>query len=289
MTPKIRAAAVALYDRFTHDGLDRRSFMTRMTALVGTLAAAEALIATIAADPAAAAVVPQGDPRLRTGTLSPVPGYQAYFAAPRRARGRVPAVLVVHENRGLNEHIRDVTRRLALAGYFAVAPDFLSPLGGTPGNDEDRARTLIGQLDLGASVTAGTAMLTRLKRRGGGNGHAGAIGFCWGGAFVNRLAVAGGTALDAGVSYYGSAPAPAEAAKVQAPLLLHFAGLDARVNATGLPWAAALREAGKKVEAHTYSGVNHAFNNDTSVERFDKAAAELAWERTLQFFSKNLR
>jgi carboxymethylenebutenolidase len=288
MDEQLKREAIALYDRFTHEGMERRDFMARMVALAGSAVAAEALIGAIAASPAAAAVVPANDRRLRTATLTPYPRYSAYAAVPRAVRGRLPAVMVIHENRGLNEHIRDVTRRVALAGYLALAPDFLSPAGGTPA-DEDRARELIGKLDLAAAVTAGAGMIDSLKRRGNGNGHAGAVGFCWGGAFVNRLALAAGDRLDAGVVYYGTAPDPAEAAKVETPLLIHHARLDQRVAQTLLPWAAALRAAGKPVTLHTYEGANHAFNNDTSAERYNKPAADLAWQRTLAFFREQLR
>lgn len=288
MTDDIRQRAIALYDRFTHEGMERRDFMARMVALAGSVAAAEALIGAIAASPAAAAVVPENDRRLRTATLTPLPRYTAYAAVPRTPKGKLPAVLVIHENRGLNAHIKDVARRIALAGYFALAPDFLSPAGGTPA-DEDKAREMIGKLDLAASVNAAASMLDSLNRRANSNGKAGAVGFCWGGAFVNRLAVAAGNRLDAGVVYYGPAPAPAEAAKVEAPLLIHHAGLDERVAQTLVPWANALRGAGKPVTLHTYEGANHAFNNDTSAERYNKTAADLAWQRTLAFFAKHLR
>ncbi|WP_294173498.1 dienelactone hydrolase family protein [uncultured Sphingomonas sp.] len=288
MDEQLKREAIALYDRFTHEGLERRDFMARMVVIAGSAAAAEALIGAIAASPAAAAVVPADDRRLRTATLTPYPRYSAYAAVPRAVPGRLPAVMVIHENRGLNEHIRDVTRRVALAGYFALAPDFLSPAGGTPAN-EDQARELIGKLDLAAAVAAGAGMIDSLKRRSNSNGHAGAVGFCWGGAFVNRLALAAGNRLDAGVVYYGTAPDPAEAAKVQTPLLIHHAGLDERVAQTLLPWAAALRTANKPVTLYTYKGANHAFNNDTSAERYSKPAADLAWQRTLAFFREQLR
>ena len=288
MDEQLKREAIALYDRFTHEGMPRREFMARMVAIAGSAAAAEALIGAIAASPAAAAVVPADDRRLRTATLTPYPRYSAYAAVPRAVPGRLPAVMVIHENRGLNEHIRDVTRRVALAGYFALAPDFLSPAGGTPAN-EDQARELIGKLDLAAAVAAGAGMIDSLKRRSNSNGHPGAVGFCWGGAFVNRLALAAGNRLDAGVVYYGTAPDPAEAAKVQTPLLIHHAGLDERVAQTLLPWAAALRTANKPVTLYTYEGANHAFNNDTSAERYSKPAAGLAWQRTLAFFREQLR
>ena len=195
-------------------------------------------------------------------------------------------MVVIHENRGLNDHIRDVARRLGVAGFRAVAPDFLSTSGGTPA-DEDAAREAIGKLDLGKSVSDAVAILDELAKSSRG-GKVGAVGFCWGGGFVNSLAVAAGDKLDAGVSYYGPAPDASEAAKVQAPLLIHDAGLDDRVNRTSFPWVEALRAAGKPVKFYLYEGVNHAFNNDTSAERYDKAAADLAWKRTLDFFRKNL-
>ena len=286
MDKDLRQRAIELYDRFTHEGMERRTFMARMVAIAGSVAAAEALIASIAASPAAAAIVPADDPRLTTRTQDLVGGYKAYVAEPR-TRSLKPAVLVVHENRGLNDHTRDVARRVALAGYRAVAVDFLSLAGGTPA-DEDAARDAIGKLDLGKTVTDAVAILDELAESSRG-GRVGAVGFCWGGAFVNRLAVAAGDKLDAGVVYYGPAPDPSEAVKVQAPLMIHLAGLDDRVNRTGFPWVTALREAGKTVRFYLYDGANHAFNNDTSAERYDKAAADLAWRRTLAFFRRYLR
>jgi carboxymethylenebutenolidase len=285
MDGRLKQEAIRLYDRFTHEALERRAFMTRMVALAGSVAAAEALIASIAASPAAAAVVPADDPRLTTRTQDLVGGYKAYVAEPR-TRSLKATVVVIHENRGLNDHIRDVARRLGVAGFRAVAPDFLSSSGGTPA-DEDAAREAIGKLDLGKSESDAVAILDELAKSSRG-GKVGAVGFCWGGGFVNSLAVAAGDKLDAGVSYYGPAPDASEAAKVQASLLIHDAGLDDRVNRTSFPWVEALRAAGKPVKFYLYEGVNHAFNNDTSSERYDKAAADLAWKRTLDFFRKNL-
>lgn len=285
MDAGIRQQAIDLYDRFTHEGMDRRAFVTRMAILAGGIAAAEALIGSIAASPAAAAIVPANDKRLTTRTQKLGNGYTAYVAEPR-TRSMKATVVVIHENRGLNDHIRDVTRRMALAGYRAIAPDLLSPLGGTPA-DEDAARDSIGKLDLGKSVSDGVAILSELAKSSRG-GKVGAVGFCWGGGYVDRLAVAAGGKLAAGVAYYGPAPDPSEAAKVQAPMLLHLAGLDKRVGATAWPFATALGEAGKAVEVFEYPGANHAFNNDTSAERYDKAAAALAWSRTLEFFKRYL-
>ena len=286
MDKDLRQQAIALYDRFTHEGMERRTFMSRMVALAGSVAAAEALIGSIAASPAVAAIVPANDPRLTTRTQDLVGGYKAYVAEPR-TRSLKATVMVIHENRGLNDHTRDVARRVALAGYRAVAVDFLSPVGGTPAN-EDAARDAIGELDLGKSVNDAVAMLDELAKSSRG-GKVGAVGFCWGGGFVNRLAVAAGDKLDAGVVYYGPAPDPSEAAKVQAPLAIHLAGLDERVNRTAFPWITALRQAGKTVRFYLYEGANHAFNNDTSAERYNKAAADLAWRRTLAFFRRYLR
>jgi carboxymethylenebutenolidase len=288
VTDDFRSQAIALYDRFTHEGMERRTFMARMVALAGSVAAAEALIAVIAADPAAAAIIAEDDKRLKTATidlsLPGVPTYRAYTAEMKSGR-RGPSVVIIHENRGLNAHTRDVARRMALAGFHAVAPDFLSPAGGTPA-DENKAREMIGKLDLGESVSHAVKHLQMLRQARGKK--VGAVGFCWGGGFVNRLAVAAGDRLGAGVVYYGPAPDPADAAKVAAPLLLHHAGTDERVARTLFHWVVALRAAGKRVTFHVYDGAHHAFNNDTSAERYNKAAAELAWGRTVRFFRDNL-
>jgi carboxymethylenebutenolidase len=285
MNGDIRQRAINLYDRFTHDGMERRAFMAEMTRIAGSLAAAELLVASIAASPAAAAVIAPDDKRLTTRTQTLIGGYMAYVAEPR-TRSLKPTVVVIHENRGLNDHVRDVARRLAVAGYRAVAPDMLSPSGGTPAN-EDTARDAIGKLDVGKSVSDAVAMVGELKKSSRG-GKVGVVGFCWGGAFVNRLAVAAGDELNAAVSYYGPAPDPSEAARVQSPIMIHDAGLDTRVNSTSFPWVEALRKTGKTVKFFLYDGVNHAFNNDTSAERYNKEAADLAWKRTLAFFRQHL-
>jgi len=279
--------AIELYDRFTHEGMDRRDFFARMTLIAGGAAAATSLIASIAASPAAAAIVSPDDKRLATRamTFDHPAGYKAYVAE-QRTRSLKPTVLVIHENRGLNDHIRDVARRIALEGFRAVAPDMLSPSGGTPAN-EDAARDAIGKLDLARSTSDAVTMLGELKKSSRG-GKVGIVGFCWGGAFVDRVAVAAGDKLDAGVSYYGPAPNSSEAAKVRAPLLLHHAGLDDRVAQTLFPFVTALREAHKTVTFQVYDGANHAFNNDTSAERYNKQAADLAWGRTIRFFHKYL-
>lgn len=284
MTEDIKREAIRLYDRFTHGAMERRDFMARMVALTGSVAAANLLIGTIAATADAAPLTNPREPRLTTSDRT-IAGTRAYVAEPR-GRSLKPTVMIVHENRGLNEHTRDVARRVALAGYRAVAPDLLTPLGGTPAS-EDQARDMIGKLDLAAATSAGTALLAELGKSARG-GKVGAVGFCWGGAYVARLAVAAGKSLACGVVYYGPAPDPAEAAKVEAPLLFHLAGLDDRVAATAWPFVAALGKAGRTLSANNYSGVNHAFNNDTSAERYDKTAAELAWGRTLAWFERYL-
>ncbi len=285
MDATTRQRAIELYDAYTHEGRDRRAFLRDMTLLAGSAAAAEALIASIAASPAAAAVIAPDDKRLKTLTerwdRSGRP-MSAYVAEP--AKGKVGStVVVIHENRGLTAHIRDVARRVALAGWRAVAPDLLAPLGGTP-VDENKAREMIGALNLAETVVDAQSVFARL----GGGRKAGVTGFCWGGAMVNRLAVAGAPGLAAAVSYYGPAPDPAEAAKVSVPLMIHLPELDTRVAGTVRPFVAALQAAGKPVTLHEYAGANHAFNNDTSAERYDAAAAKLAWDRTMAFFKARL-
>lgn len=286
MTDTLRDRAIALYDAFTHEGRDRRAFLREMTLLAGSAAAAEALIASIAASPAAAAIVPADDTRLKTRVdrweSAPGRAMSAYVAEPAKGKAK-GAVIVIHENRGLNEHIRDVARRMALEGFVAAAPDFLTPVGGTPA-DENAAREMIGKLDLAATVRDGQSAITRYA----GKGKAGVTGFCWGGAMTNRLAVAGAPGLAAAVSWYGPAPAPAEATKVAVPLMIHLAGTDERVNTTAKPFVEALRAAGKPIELFEYPGTYHAFNNDTSAERYNAEAAKLAWGRTVAFFRKHL-
>jgi carboxymethylenebutenolidase len=286
-------AAIALYDRFTHETLDRRAFMAELTRLAGSTAAANALLLSLSACSTAPPVAAEGAAGLVTGDVSweSAAGRRmtGYSAAPARWRRGGPAVIVIHENRGLNDHIRDVARRAALAGYRALAPDFLAPAGGTPA-DEDRARTMIGALDAAATVEDAVGAAAWLRARaGGGHRRVGAVGFCWGGGMVNRLAAAAGARLDAGVSFYGPAPDPAQAAQVQAALLVLLAGRDTRVNATALPWVEALRAAGKRVESITFPDVDHAFHNDTSAVRYNRPAAEQAWAATLAFFARHLR
>lgn len=287
--PIITQPMIDAYDEYTHLTLDRRGFMQKLTALAGSGAAAAAIMPMLAANSANATVIADNDERLIVEGIT-YPGgageMKGYLAIPRNAEGRLPAVIVIHENRGLNPHIRDVTRRMALEGFVALAPDFLSPNGGTPAN-EDAARNMFQSLDMVATVANAEATRAFLAAHHKSNGKVGAIGFCWGGGMVNRMAVAS-PELGAGVAYYG-AQAPAEdVPKIKAPLMLHYGGLDERINAGIDAYKAALDANGKTYELFVYDGVNHAFNNDTSAARYDKAAADLAWSRTVAFLKKNL-
>jgi carboxymethylenebutenolidase len=287
--PKITQAMIDAYDEYTHLSLDRRKFMEKLSLLAGSGAAAAAIAPMLAASQAQAAVVPADDARLTAENIT-YPGaggeMKGYLVAPKNPAGPLGSVIVIHENRGLNEHIRDVARRMALEGFVALAPDFLSPNGGTP-TDEDQARQMFSTLDMGATTANGEATRAFLAKREGANGKVGAIGFCWGGGLVNRMAVAS-PGLNAGVAYYGAQPPAADVAKIKAPLMLHYAGLDERINAGIDAYRKALEAGGKTFEIFIYDGVNHAFNNDTSSARYDKAAADLAWSRTVKFFQKYL-
>ena len=287
--PQITQAMIDAYDEYTHLTLDRRRFMERLTALAGSGAAAAAIVPLLAANPAGAQQVPADDARLSAQTV--VYGgrsgeMKGYLVRPKEAAGPLGSVVVIHENRGLNAHIRDVARRMALEGFIALAPDFLSPAGGTP-EDEDKAREMIGGLDPATTVANAQASLEFMAKLDGTNGKVGAVGFCWGGGLVNRFA-AKSPELAAGVAYYGAQPPAEDVPGIKAALMLHYAGLDERINAGIDAYRKALEENGKTFEIHIYDGVNHAFNNDTSAARYDKAAADLAWQRTVDFFRKNL-
>jgi len=289
--PPISQEMIRLYDEYTHLTYDRRAFMRRLTALAGSASAAAAIAPLLAADKARAAMVAPDDERVKTERISweGANGTQmsGYLATPRGEDVPWPAVMVIHENRGLNAHIEDVARRTALGGFLALAPDFLSPAGGTP-DDEDRARQMIGELDAAATVENAVATVEYLKGRSDVNGKVGAIGFCWGGGVVNQVAVHAGADLAAGVAFYGRTPEPSEVGRIEAAMLLHYAGLDDRIN-QGVPaYEAALKQAGTRHEIHMYEGVNHAFHNDTSAARYDEKAAELAWQRTMTFLKEEL-
>lgn len=282
-----------LFDRYVHGGIDRRGFLDGASRFAVGGVTAAALLQALSPDFAAAEQVPRNDPRIvATMTDFPSPqgngtgrGYLVKPAGPAPAAGW-PVVLVVHENRGLNPHIEDIARRLAVDGFMAFAPDALFPLGGYPG-DEGQARDLFGKLDPAKTREDMLAAVRYLKTIPGGNGKVGAVGFCWGGGMVNFLATRVPD-LAAAVPFYGPAPASESVAAINAPLLLMFADTDDFVNKTWPPYEAALKAAGKRFEAFKYPGTQHGFNNDTT-PRFDAAAAGQAWQRTIAFFNRNLR
>ncbi len=276
---------INLFDRFTHGGMNRRDFMEKLSLLAGSTAAATALLPVLENNYARADILPEGDPRITTQNLD-YAGGKGYFATPKAA-GKYPGVIVIHENRGLNPHIKDVARRMAAEGFAALAPDYLAELGGTP-EDADQARDMIGTLKPEGIAAASSAALAAVKANAASNGKSGAMGFCWGGGTVNALAVAD-SGLSAGVAYYGRQAADADVPKITAPLLLHYASLDERINA-GIPaFEAALKAASKPYELHIYEGANHAFNNDTNAARYNKEAADLAWGRTVEFLKRHVR
>jgi carboxymethylenebutenolidase len=275
---------INLFDRFTHGGMNRRDFMEKLSLLAGSTAAATAILPLLENNYARADMMPEGDPRITTETVT-YAGGKGYFARPK-AEGKYPGVIVIHENRGLNPHIKDVARRMAAEGFAALAPDYLADLGGTP-EDADKARDMIGTLKPEAILASSKAALATVKANATSNGKSGAMGFCWGGGAVNDLAV-GDQTLSAGVAYYGRQPTAKNVAKITAPLLLHYAALDERINAGIAAYEAALKANKKTYELHMYEGANHAFNNDTNAARYNKVAAELAWRRTVEFLMKNV-
>ena len=279
---------IDLYDRYTHGGMSRRTFFDRLVILAGGTAAATALLPVLENNYAHADTVAENDPRVKGEMVTFKAGAQdlsGYLVRPA-ADGKYPSVVVVHENRGLNSHIKDVARRLAVAGNLTLAVDFLSPIGGTPA-DEDKARDMIGTLKAEDVTSWAQAAVAYLRGNPSSNGKVGAVGFCWGGGVIGRLAVAEPT-LNAAVVYYGQQPPAEDVAKIKAPLLLNYAGLDERIDA-GIPaFEDALKKNGKEYTLYVYEGANHAFNNDTNVARYNKEAADLAWGRTLAFFQKHL-
>ncbi len=279
---------IDLYDRYTHGGMSRRTFFDRLAAMAGGTAAATALLTVLQNNYAHADMVAEDDPRIKGATTTFKAGDQdlsGYLVGPAES-GKYPSVVVVHENRGLNPHIKDVARRLAVAGNLALAVDFLSPIGGTP-TDEEKAREMIGTLQAGDVTSWAQGAVAYLRSNDSSNGKVGAVGFCWGGGVIGRLAVAEPT-LNAGVVYYGQQPPAEDVAKIKAPLLLNYAGLDERING-GIPaFEEALKSNGKEYTLYIYEGANHAFNNDTNEARYNKEAANLAWGRTLDFFQKHL-
>ena len=279
---------IELYDDFVHRHLDRRLFLERLTKLVGSTAVAMSVMTALRSDYARAATVPVDDPRLTTQRVV-IPGsgagVKAYLARPK-GTAAFPAVIVIHQNRGLNPHIEDVTRRVALENYVALGVDCMSVLGGTP-SDEDKAMQEFSKLTPDAATGELVQSVAYLKARPDVTGAIGAIGFCWGGGMVNRLAEASPD-LSAGVAFYGVAPPLDQVAKIKAAMLLNYAGLDDRVNSTRPSYEEALKAAHVDYTIYVYPNVNHAFFDDTG-ERYSADAANLAWERSKAYFARHLK
>ena len=279
---------INLYDRFTHGELNRRDFLDRLTKLAGSAAAAAAMLPLLQNDYAQAAIVADNDARLvteRASYDSPKGKINGYLAR-AKAKSKRPVVLVIHENRGLNPHLEDVARRFALEGFLAYAVDLLSLVGGTPAN-EDAARDLHPKMNQDDAVVALVAAVSYLKTHPESTGKVGAVGFCFGGLMLNRLA-ASSPQLDAGVAYYGRQVPAAQVPNIKAALLLHYAEKDDGVNAGIAAYEEALKANNKKYTKHIYPGTQHAFNNELGAARYNKAAADLAWQRTLAFFKEQL-
>ncbi|MBX9773682.1 MAG: dienelactone hydrolase family protein [Xanthobacteraceae bacterium] len=279
---------IDLYDDFIHGGMNRRVFLERLTVMVGSTAAATTAMSLLQSDFAHAQIVPANDGRLATEQVSfdsPKGKVNGYLARPK-SRGKRPAIVVIHENRGLHPHIQDVARRFAVEGFLAYAPDLLSLVGGTPANEDD-ALALHKKLNQDDAVVALAAAVAFLKKHPESTGKVGSVGFCFGGLMVNRLAVAS-RELDAGVAYYGRQVEDADVPKITAPLLLHYAENDKGVNAGIEAYEKALKANKKRYTLYMYPGAQHAFNNDTGKARYDKAAADLAWGRTIAFFKETL-
>jgi len=280
---------INLYDEYTHQLLDRREFLGRLSILAGGTAAAIALLPLLENNRAQAQVVPKDDPRLNTEHIK-YPGatgeVRAYLVRPKGDEKR-PGIVVIHENRGLVPHIEDVARRVALEGFLAIAPDALTPLGGTP-EDPEKAPSLMQKLDGKSTVENYLAAVRYLKTHPASTGKVGAVGFCWGGTMANQLAVNSPDLL-AVAPYYGGQPASEDVPKIKASLLLHYAGNDERVN-KGIPgYEAALKKANVDYKLYMYEGAQHAFNDDTTPARYNKEAAQLAWQRTLSFLKEKLK
>ena len=278
-----------LHEEYTHGSLDRREFMKRLTVMAGGTAAAGAILPLLEGNYSQAEVIPTGDARL-TAEYVKYPGasgeVRAYFARPK-GNAKLPSVVVIHENRGLHPHIEDVTRRIAMEGFQAMAPDALSPLGGTP-EDSEKAIKMIGQLDGASTMKNFVAAVQYLKTHATSTGKVGVVGFCWGGAMANQVAV-NSTDLTAAVPYYGRQPVAADVPKIKASLLLHYAGIDEAID-KGIPaYEEALKKAGVDYQLYMYEGAKHAFNNDTNAERYNKDAAAVAWKRTIDFLNKKLK
>jgi carboxymethylenebutenolidase len=282
---------MALFDQYVHGLIPRRAFLASAGKYAAAGVTAEGLLAMLSPNFAMAQQVAPADPRVHAEYIDYVSpaGYgrmRGYLVRPAKMAGKLPAVLVVHENRGLNPHIEDIARRVALENFVAFAPDALTPLGGYPG-DEDQARELFPKLDQAKTRADFVAAAALLKARPDCTGKVGVVGFCYGGGIANYLATVVPD-LAAAVPFYGAQAPAAEAARIRAPLLLHYAEKDERINAGWPAYEAALKAAGVRYEAHFYPGTQHGFNNDTT-PRYDEAAARLAWQRTIAFFNQHLR
>jgi carboxymethylenebutenolidase len=277
---------INLYDEYTHTSLSRKDFINKLALLAGSTAMAMSILPMLENNYAQAATPVNADLVEEQVTFPGADGTVKAFSARPKGTTKLGTVLVIHENRGLNPHIIDVARQVAAEGFIAVAVDALSPFGGTPA-DEDKARDLIGQLDKEKNLQNYMKALDYLRARKDGNGKAGCVGFCWGGAMANNLAV-NDPKLLAAVAYYGMQAKTEDVPKIQASLMLHYGGLDERVNA-GIPaYEAALKEHKKDYKLYVYEGVNHAFNNNTAGTRYNEAAAKLAWGRTIGLFKQKL-
>jgi carboxymethylenebutenolidase len=277
-----------LYEEYTNGRLDRRGFLKKLMKLAGGAAAAAALLPLLENDYARAQAVPEDDPRLHTETIK-YPGetgeIRAHFARPK-GETKLPGVIVIHENKGLRPHIKDVARRVALEGFLAIAPDALSPLGGTP-EDPDEARSLMRKLDNESTVKNYAAAVKYLKTHPQTTGKVGCMGFCWGGGVTNQVAV-NAPDLTAAIPFYGRQPDAEDIPKIKASLLCHYGSLDKRINAGIEAFEAALKAASVEYKIYIYEGARHAFFNDTRADRYHKEAAELAWKRTITFFKEKL-
>ncbi len=280
---------IDLYDEYTHGLLDRREFLKKLSMLAGGTAAAIALLPLLENNHAKAEVVPKNDSRLYTDYIK-YPGatgeVRAYLVRPKGDE-KLPGVVVIHENRGLVPHIEDVTRRVALEGFLAIGPDALTPLGGTP-EDPDKAPPLIQKLDSKSTIENYVAAVMYLKTHPLSTGKIGVVGFCWGGAMANQVAVNSPDVI-AVVPYYGRQPASEDVPKIKASLLLHYAGLDEGINKGISAYEADLKKASIDYKMYMYEGAQHAFNNDTNPARYNKEAAQFAWQRTISFLKEKLK
>ena len=278
---------INLYDEYTHSGISRKEFMKKLAILTGSTALALNAIPLLENNYAAAKGIDDKDLFTDHITFPGVDGDITAFLAKPKGKKKLGAVLVIHENRGLNPHTIEVTKRVAAEGFLAIGVDALSPFGGTPA-DEEKARELIGKLDPAKNLQNYLNGLDYLRKHKDGNGKVACIGFCWGGAMANKLAV-NDPKLRAAVAYYGSQPKAEDVHKIKASLMLHYAGLDERINA-GIPaYEEALKSNKVDYKLFMYDGVNHAFNNDTSPTRYNEAAAKLAWSRTINLFKAKLK